>query len=403
MWEKLTHRGPKAFERLCQLLAENECHDALSILKPNTYAGSFISLSEKQNMTKYDPNTTTDGKCFSYMKSNLEKDKLIPYTQTHSFTFNATVKKSSEFGKNPLLGTYSMESKNRGVLLLVNIMNFRDAKYQRKGSEKDCNDIIALFQEMNFKIFFYQDIDRDVSCFMFRYLNIYFTDTLLYSQRMHSILNLLINSEYLRHTDCFVFCLMSHGTIFRDTLVTQIEFTDGTYETSERLIKKFANQKCVSLVGKPKIFIFPVCRGDVPDRERHINRGEVISHDGPVPILGLPNTYPTFSDMIICYATVPGKLFPIKSKCFQKSLNLESLLGFRVHRGAETGSWYIQILVKVFAEHAANYSIEDLIKKVDQDVKKYRNDNGDMQTACYENRGFSKALYFNVGLFTDKK
>lgn len=100
---------------------------------------------------------------------------------------------------------------------------------------------------------------------------------------------------------------MSHGTIYKGTLVTQIELTNGGYVSSEDIITKFSNTNCVNLNQKPKIFIFPVCRGDHPDRENLIRR-ENIGYDGPGDYEAEPNTYATFSDMLICYATVPGKV-----------------------------------------------------------------------------------------------
>ncbi len=100
--------------------------------------------------------------------------------------------------------------------------------------------------------------------------------------------------------------------------------------------------------------------------------------DGPSEYLAREASVPTFSDILICYATVPG---------------------YKVHRQSEAGSWYIQELVKTFAHYAFDYPIEDLMKMVDFEVLRIRHSQGYLQTAAYENRGFSKALYFNPGFY----
>lgn len=87
---------------------------------------------------------------------------------------------------------------------------------------------------------------------------------------------------------------------------------------------------------------------------------------------------PTSSDIAICYATVPG---------------------FLTHRDPEDGSWYIQGLCRVFAEHAHDATFEDLMKLLELEVGSMNTAGGSMQTSSVEYRGFSKVLYFNPGYF----
>jgi caspase Dronc len=118
------------------------------------------------------------------------------------------------------------------------------------------------------------------------------------------------------------------------------------------------------LIGKPKVFFFPFCRGTLSDQEKKIHQIETD---------GLSNSVPTFSDILICYGTVPG---------------------FTTHRDTSFGSWYVNELCKGVAEHAADTHLEDLLKIVSTNTMNMR-DAGRLQVASSENRGFNKLLFFN--------
>lgn len=68
--------------------------------------------------------------------------------------------------------------------------------------------------------------------------------------------------------------------------------------------------------------------------------------------------------------------------------------GFATNRDIEFGSWYVHEWCKVFAEHAHDTHLEDLLKLISQKTYEIR-DGGRLQVASYENRGFNKLLYFN--------
>lgn len=95
--------------------------------------------------------------------------------------------------------------------------------------------------------------------------------------------------------------------------------------------------------------------------------------------LGRPGTnIATFYDMKICYSTV---------------------LGYNAFRDPIEGSWYIQILCKVFAEHAHDTHLEDLLKIIGGHMNNKRTECDHLQTVSNEDRGFNKVLYFNPGYF----
>lgn len=75
---------------------------------------------------------------------------------------------------------------------------------------------------------------------------------------MDKLIDLLVKSHELRHTDCLFFAILSHG--HADEGMEVVEFRDGSYERTEKIYNRFNNVNCESLIGKPKIFLFPFCR-----------------------------------------------------------------------------------------------------------------------------------------------
>lgn len=86
----------------------------------------------------------------------------------------------------------------------------------------------------------------------------------------------------------------------------------------------------------------------------------------------------TFSDIKICYGTLPG---------------------FKAFRDPNEGSWYIQVLCDVFAEHAHDTHLEDLIKIIGNTLSTRRTDQMHIQTGSNTDRGFFKTLFFNPGYY----
>lgn len=86
----------------------------------------------------------------------------------------------------------------------------------------------------------------------------------------------------------------------------------------------------------------------------------------------------TFYDMKICYSTVSG---------------------YNAFRDPVEGSWYVQIMCQVFAEHAHDTHLEDLLKIVGELMNLKRTEGDHLQTVSNEDRGFNKNLYFNPGFF----
>lgn len=380
LWKKLTHRGPTAFEKILESVKENGYNEVVKLLSASTISASTfnnedavidkdnktlsIATTVKMNRTiSYSPpspnnengnyirdypdannsTTTNDGPSGSKLKK--KKNKLEPYTEKTSFQFdgNLEVKRAANFGSHPKLGVYNMKSKKRGVFFFVNIIEFKSEKNNRKGAEQDRENLITTFREMNYTIFYYEDLARE---------------------EFHELLAELIKSEYLKQVDSFVCCIQTHGNSYNNQTI--MEFSDGLTMGIEDVIQMFSNTSCKNLVNKPKVFFFPFCRGSISDLEKKV-----------VPVTqsdGAPTVYvPSYSDILICFGTVPG---------------------FMTHRDTGFGSWYVRELCKIIAEHACDCHLEDMLKMVGTKTMEIR-DAGRVQVASTENRGFYKLLFFN--------
>lgn len=100
-------------------------------------------------------------------------------------------KRATSFGtSNPGIETYTMNGKNRGVLFLVNNIDFPTQKDRRNGAEMDKKRLLDLFNQMEFTIFYYENLK------MIEFL---------------SLMQQLSTSEQLRQGDCLFFGVLTHG------------------------------------------------------------------------------------------------------------------------------------------------------------------------------------------------
>lgn len=313
LFRKLTHRGPKAFQNILQILKDkhyDEAHKLLSvsIIPSATFSNedvdfeeNTLSIGNTKNIIRSTSTTTTSSNYNNNNNSiNIEDSpaqepvtsidglfsskpktlKLKPYTKKTSFHFDSDVevKRAANYGSHPKLQVYPMKSKKRGVFFFVNIINFTSDKAKREGAERDKENLVTLFSEMNYTVFYYEDLKR---------------------HEFFDLLGQLLKSDFIKCIDSFVFCIQTHGDMYQNQTI--MEFSDGLSERIERIISLFSNKECEDLALKPKVFFFPFCRGKIADKEKKIAFSRIESD-------GNANMVPSFSDILICYGTVPGKL-----------------------------------------------------------------------------------------------
>jgi caspase Dronc len=144
--------------------------------------------------------------------------------------------------------------------------------------------------------------------------------------------------------------ILTHGS--HTDGIPRIMFKDGSHMKLNDVMDQFKNINCINLLRKPKVFLFPFCRGDTPDHGSFVTRpsrpitSREFEHDGAPYVENdgqMEDKCSTYSDILICYATV---------------------VGFQTHRDVQDGSWYVQNIVRLWAEHAHDTHVEDLAKMV---------------------------------------
>lgn len=276
--------------------------------------------------------------------------------------------KSDSFQIDNVVGTYHMQSKtDRGVVLIVNIIDFPTSD-KRNGGKADSDSLIHIFHEFGFKIFPYMNLNR---------------------AKFFDVLNNLIASKYVEDTECFVLVLMTHGE--RVGEIDKVQFHDGSFCNVAEITNLFQSRTASNLINKPKVLIYPFCRGPIADNGHHLRKNydqkdystvvqKRIETDSVGTQCNEPKNVSTLSDMLVCYATTEG---------------------YRTMRDPDDGSWYIQNLCDVMAEHAHNTAMEDILKLTDLRIRKLRTIEGNLQTGNFLNLGFYKKLFFNPGFPLD--
>ncbi|KAH8305269.1 hypothetical protein KR018_009461 [Drosophila ironensis] len=379
LFEKITHRGPNAYNQLITALRNVKSIEAAKLLESVDESPSlpgFISISEQRNSSRRSADIVDtpspshlEGACVSKKQYNEPLGPLKPYDEPVQKVRN--VIKSDRIHTDDVVGTYKMQSRhNRGVLLMVNIIDFPDPKRKRNGAEVDSNSLIDLFREMGFTIFAYRNMNQ---------------------QQFFDVLGQVTSSKYVQETECFVMVLMTHGN--RVDEIDKVEFCDGSVVDMQKIKSHFQAHITPYLVQKPKVLIFPFCRGDHPDLGKPNNQYDsmaptawmLATQEQPkVETEGSSYIYsnvPTLSDTLVCYANTPG---------------------YVTHRDPESGSWYIQKFCNIMAELAHNTPVEDILKKTHATVGNMRTMNGSMQTGAFDNLGFNKKLYFNPGYYSEE-
>lgn len=193
LFEKITHRGPHAFQGLVEICI-GSFSEAANLLQRRSSRyipvnnsenddddDGMISIRRKriedkeerkknrdkrheQNLPEIRPPPNVDITDKSVSRSDAERNvQLVPYTKNVAPTKLAIdVKKSKKYHTHKTLATYDMRSRHRGVFFLVNIINFHK-KEPRNGASVDRDNLITLFRGMEFDIFYNEDITSGVS------------------------------------------------------------------------------------------------------------------------------------------------------------------------------------------------------------------------------------------------
>ncbi|KAG4071465.1 hypothetical protein HA402_011619 [Bradysia odoriphaga] len=177
--------------------------------------------------------------------------------------------------------------------------------------------------------------------------------------------------------DCFILSVSSHGDEG-----TPGKRSRGVFMTSDRkfipvnyILSNFSDKSCPKLIGKPKIFIFPICRGV---RTEGTDVGRV-----PPVIFQSTEKYeePSNEELYTLHDT--KVLFATK-------------MGFKAFSNPQVGRWFVFSLCEALANHAHDLDFNSIVTEAEFLYSTWSGDSS--RKSCSENFAFQKYLYLNPGL-----
>lgn len=180
--EKIVHRGPNAyklFERILKELFPN-AGEALTNTPQDVSIRSRLNRAQSNNGHQNEMNNirgptpqpviavrqpSPPRTCHSAEAKKKDRIELKEYTEPVRPTVNVPFKYSTKIhGQDDCskVGVYPMKSENRGIFIMINNVSFASNRY-RNGALVDRDNLIYLFRKMKFKVFYYEDLVKDVS------------------------------------------------------------------------------------------------------------------------------------------------------------------------------------------------------------------------------------------------
>jgi len=169
---------------------------------------------------------------------NIENQDIVEVNKT---PLRIKVEKGTTFFSDPLR-IYPMLSRPRGYALIINNLEFDDPDRfpNRKGAQVDGENLEILFTELGFRVMSYKNMKRK--------------ETL---RKLIDFSDLTDRNE----VDMMIVCILSHG-LENGKIVTSDGFK---IDTDSDVLRRFNNDYCPKLKGKPKFFIIHACRGEELD------------------------------------------------------------------------------------------------------------------------------------------
>ncbi|XP_046144715.1 caspase-1-like [Osmia bicornis bicornis] len=368
-------RGPLAFDRFLASLRQSD-HENLA----NTLEGKKITFRSIEVERNVNQDNNINDNHVEEEAANVEgvQDDFFYNMQLSEVPLCIRVRKASKFLDGPEyenVQRYPMRSKPRGLVLIITNIHFKHPDIESRNSAvHDEQNLKRLFEQMGFQVI---------------------THLHLTGEELLEKIKEFSQLKELRKVDsCFIF-ISSHGNTNTEYEVTEIQGVDYNPDSKERnyktvlctdILHNFTAEACPHLAGKPKIFIFQLCRGDRKQKSvkkpRHTtDTCNIRSSDEMINLkMNGKETMRNNADTLIVHATLPGHV---------------------AFRDKITGSWFIQILCEVFMNYAHKTHLEDLLHMVDERLKIQRTTNDECQTLMVTSIGFNKHCYLNPGLFED--
>ncbi|XP_065068693.1 caspase-8-like [Rhopilema esculentum] len=231
---------------------------------------------------------------------------------------------------------YTMSSTPRGVCLIINNMDFSEARKNNKGyddrdgSEKDEENLKEVFEWLDFDVKIYRDQAA---------LNMW--------NKIQEYSSKFDHSKY----DCFVACILSHGQKNSENDKDEICGTDGKGIPVDSIIRSFDASSCKSLRDKPKLFLLSCCRSMGEMGERSATKGTVQAD-------GSRFNGQTQSKLSLRPLADPADFF----------IGFSTFSGCKSLRDKSKGTFYISTLCNVFRKMARKDNLMTMMTKINRKV-----------------------------------
>ncbi|XP_039296477.1 putative uncharacterized protein DDB_G0282133 isoform X2 [Nilaparvata lugens] len=141
---------------------------------------------------------------------------------------------------------YRMRSSPRGYALIINIHEFFEPikssdDERRHGSYRDVANLYSLFSQLGYKVRMHYNLTK---------------------KEIHDKVSSFAEMPEHASVDSTVVVVMSHGGRYHDTFRA---YDNLLVHCDKDVVAHFTNHKSEHLHGKPKIFIFQICRGNQND------------------------------------------------------------------------------------------------------------------------------------------
>ncbi|XP_026860485.2 caspase 20, apoptosis-related cysteine peptidase [Electrophorus electricus] len=179
-----------------------------------------------------------DKTCCTFLQllQNKELQQTFPQLQELFRSSESNPQHQEFFNPRPPAPTeiseYKMTSVPRGVCVIINNVTFCPDFGDRKGSDEDEASLKEVFTWLGFSVEVYKNQTAG---------------------QMKAVLNDLGQRHH--HGDCFVCCILSHGS------EAGVNGTDGDIVLIGDIYHPFKATSCQTLINKPKVFFIQACRG----------------------------------------------------------------------------------------------------------------------------------------------
>ncbi|XP_011136833.1 caspase-3 [Harpegnathos saltator] len=369
---KIKTRGPKAFQRLLLCLKQIGQEDIADTLEGKVKQKCNDNIS-KENISNKNVLLLKEDISF------LRECSFYRDIQKSNEPLKIDLHKATEFlddGGNDIISRYPMRSNPRGLVLLITNIDYNLSKEKpRLSAQHDETNLKELFEQMGFKVIAKRDLTgKDIK---------------------EAVKEFSRSSDLVKVDSCFVI-ISSHGTEDEKhhTEIQGVDSGRGDYEKvlCTEILDYFSVDACPQLSGKPKIFVFQLCRG--PRKQNAVSNERLVTDTCAVfpkdvdeelksdnTILIDKDSMRNYADMLVVYSTLPGHV---------------------AYRDSKTGSWFIQILCYVFMILACKIHVRDLFSIIDSELQHLRTGDNNCQTSSVKSIGFNRYCYLNPGYFPDQ-